>query len=88
MTDVATTVDITYTKLHITMRNHANPLLQDEALDIPPPKNVRRLKKKKTPYRQLITNRRMDSHIQDMPEEHWWATQPQSISRYFIYCNF
>ena len=46
ITDEATTIDITYTKLHITMRNHTNPLFQDAAQYIPPPRISRRLKRK------------------------------------------
>ena len=46
MTDIATTIDISYTKLHITMRNHANLLLKDAAQNLPPLRIATRLKRK------------------------------------------
>jgi hypothetical protein len=45
-TDVSTTIDKTYTKLHLTMREHVNPLIQDPAQHLPPPKIARRSKRR------------------------------------------
>ena len=45
---------------------------------------------KKTPDRQLGTNRRIDSHIEDIPEERRWATLPQSsLTTFylFLFCH-
>jgi hypothetical protein len=46
MTDVSTTIDKTYTKLHLTMRENVNPLIQDTGQHLPPPGIARRLKRK------------------------------------------
>ena len=36
-----------------------------------------------TSYRQLGTNRRLESLTEDMPEERRWVTQPQSSLKTF-----
>jgi hypothetical protein len=46
MTDVSTTIDKTYTKLHLTIREHVNPLIQDTAQHLPPPRIARGLKRR------------------------------------------
>jgi hypothetical protein len=46
MTDLSKTIDKTYTKLHLTMREHVNLLIQDTGQHLPPPRIARRLKRK------------------------------------------
>jgi hypothetical protein len=46
MTDVSTTINKTYTKLHLTMREHVNPLIQDTVQHLPPPRITKRLKRR------------------------------------------
>jgi hypothetical protein len=46
MTNVAMTIDKTYTKLHLTMNEHNNPLIQDKAQHLPPSRIARRLKRR------------------------------------------
>jgi hypothetical protein len=46
MTDVSTKIDKTYTKLHLTMREHVNPLIQDTAQHLSSPKIASSLKRR------------------------------------------
>lgn len=44
--DVNSTIETTYTRLHLSMTHHPNPLLQNTAQHQPPPRIARRLKRK------------------------------------------
>jgi hypothetical protein len=68
ITDVSTTIDKTYTKLHLTMREHANPLIQDTAQHLPPPRIARHL----TTYKSLSTYKTSTA------KECRWATHPHT----------
>jgi hypothetical protein len=62
MTDVATTIDITYTKLHLT--EHVNPIIQGTEQHLPPPRIAGHLKRK-----QPRAYRRLNIYLQDKSEE-------------------
>ena len=51
------------------MINQVNPLLQEVARSIPKTTQNGKATEEKTPYSQLRTNRRVDSHTEVMPEE-------------------